>query len=190
MPSLKGVGVPTGRDCPQCGNELHVKVGKNGHFLACSGYPECNYSRDYVRDEKGRIQPVEVPEDEVSDKTCEKCGRPMVIKQGRYGKFLACSGYPDCKTTYSVNAIAPGKETGVACPEKDCAGAVIEKQSKRGKVFYGCSRFPECSFATWDKPVDEKCPLCGSPFLVEKTTKRDGTFYACPEKACGFKKTA
>jgi DNA topoisomerase-1 len=189
MPSLKGVGVPTGRECPECSKELHIKVGKNGHFLACSGYPECSYSRDYIRDDKGMIEPVEIPEEEVSDKTCEKCGRPMVIKQGRYGKFLACSGYPDCKNTYSVNAVAPGKDTGVACPEPNCDGTIIEKQSKRGKVFYGCSRFPECSFATWDKPIDEKCPVCNSPFLVEKTTKKDGTFQTCPNKECGYRKT-
>ncbi|MEN8245048.1 MAG: type I DNA topoisomerase [Thermodesulfobacteriota bacterium] len=189
MPSLKGVGLPTGQDCPECGKELYLKVGKNGHFLACSGYPDCRYTRDYIRDEKGNIQPVELPEDEVSDKTCEKCGQPMVIKQGRYGKFMACSGYPECKNTYSVNAVAPGKDTGVACPEKGCDGAIVEKQSKRGKVFYGCSRFPECTFAIWDKPIAEKCPLCASPFLVEKTTKRDGTFYTCPNKECGYRKT-
>ena len=113
----------------------------------------------------------------------------MVIKQGRYGKFMACSGYPECKNTYSVNAVAPGKDTGVACPEPGCDGTIVEKQSKRGKVFYGCTRFPECSFATWDRPVDEKCPLCGSAFLVEKSTKRDGTFCACPNKECGYRKT-
>ena len=189
MPSLKGVGLPTGQDCPDCGKELYLKVGKNGHFLACSGYPECRYSRDYLRDEKGRIHPVEFPEDEVSDKICEKCGQPMVIKQGRYGKFMACSGYPECKNTYSVNAVAPGKDTGVACPEPNCSGKLIEKQSKRGKLFYGCSQFPECSFATWDKPIDEKCPLCAAPFLIEKTTKRDGTFYMCRQKECGYKRT-
>ena len=189
MPSLKGVGLPTGQDCPDCGKELFLKVGKNGHFLACSGYPECRYSRDYLRDEKGRIQTVELPADEVSDKICEKCGQPMVIKQGRYGKFMACSGYPECKNTYSVNAVAPGKDTGVACPEPNCSGKLIEKQSKRGKIFYGCSQFPECSFAIWDKPIDEKCPLCAAPFLIEKTTKRDGTFYMCRHKECGYKKT-
>jgi len=189
MPSLKGVGLPTGQDCPDCGKELYLKVGKNGHFLACSGYPECRYSRDYLRDEKGRIQTVEFPADEVSDKICEKCGQPMVIKQGRYGKFMACSGYPECKNTYSVNAVAPGKDTGVACPEPNCSGKLIEKQSKRGKIFYGCSQFPECSFAIWDKPIDEKCPLCAAPFLIEKTTKRDGTFYMCRHKECGYKKT-
>ena len=189
MPSLKGVGLPTGQDCPECGRELYLKVGKNGHFLACSGYPECRYTRDYIRDEKGNIQPVELPEDEVSDKSCEKCGQPMVIKQGRYGKFMACSGYPECKNTYSVNAVAPGKDTGVACPEKGCDGTIVEKQSKRGKVFYGCGRFPECTFAIWNKPISEKCPLCASPFLVEKTTKQDGTFYTCPNKECGYRKT-
>jgi len=188
MPSLKGVGLPTGHDCPECGKGLYIKVGKNGHFLACSGYPACSYSRNYIRDEKGMIQPVEIPEDEASDKACEKCGRPMVIKQGRYGKFLACSGYPECKNTYSVNAIASGKDTGVECPEPGCSGRLVEKQSKRGKIFYGCNRFPDSMFAIWDKPVNEKCPLCNAPFLVKKSTKREGTFYVCSEKDCGYKK--
>jgi len=187
MPSLKGVGLPTGKKCPDCDQELFIKVGKNGHFLACSGYPECSYSRDYLRDEKGHIESIEIPEDEASDKTCEKCGLPMVIKQGRYGKFLACSGYPECKNTYSMNAVAPGKDTGVACPEKDCNGTLIEKQSKRGKIFYGCNRFPDCTFAIWDKPVNEPCPLCHAPFLIEKTTKKDGTFLTCRNKECGYR---
>jgi len=186
MPSLKGVGFSTGLTCPQCQRELKIKVGRNGHFLACSGYPECTYSRDYTRDEKGNIHPVEIEADELSDKVCEKCGKPMVIKPGRFGKFFACTGYPDCKNTYSVNSMDPGKETGVDCPEKDCGGKIVEKQSRRGKTFYGCSRYPECSFAIWDKPVNETCPLCGAPFLVEKSTKKRGTFLACVKKGCGY----
>jgi DNA topoisomerase-1 len=186
MPSIKGIGVPSGLSCPECGQPLRIKVGKNGHFLACSGYPNCTYSRDYVRDEKGNIQPVELPEEELSDKRCDKCGRPMVVKQGRYGKFLACSGYPECKNTVSMNSVTGESDTGVDCPEKDCGGRLVQKQSKRGKIFYGCSRFPECSFAIWDKPVDKPCPVCSARFLVEKTTKKKGTFYACISKGCGY----
>ena len=186
MPSLKGVGFSTGLRCPQCQNELKIKVGRNGHFLACSGYPECTFSRDYVRDDKGNIQPVELEMEEASDRLCEKCGKPMVIKPGRFGKFFACTGYPDCKNTFSVNSVDPGKETGVNCPEKDCDGKIIEKQSRRGKIFYGCSRFPDCHFATWDKPANETCPLCYAPFLVEKSTKKRGSFLACVTKGCGY----
>jgi DNA topoisomerase-1 len=186
MLSVKGVGFPTDLKCPQCGNKLHVKMGKNGHFLACSGYPDCTHSSDYTRDDKGRIAPVEPPTENVTDKVCEKCGRPMTVKRGRYGEFIACSGYPECKHTESLNSNGPGKQTGVACPEKNCEGEVLEKTSRRGKTFYGCSRFPECTFATWDKPVDRECPVCGAKFLVEKTTKRKGTFLNCIFEGCGY----
>lgn len=186
MLSVKGVGIPTALSCPECGRRLHIKVGKNGHFLACSGYPDCNYSRDYTRDEKGNIQAVEPIVEEETGKTCERCGRPMVIKRGRYGEFLACSGYPDCKQTQSLNANG-GQPTGVACPVKGCDGQLVQKTSKRGKIFYGCNRFPECDYATWDRPVAKTCPVCGAAFLVEKTTKKQGTFLTCLTEGCGHR---
>ncbi|MGD9305673.1 MAG: type I DNA topoisomerase [Desulfobacterales bacterium] len=190
MLSVKGVGIPTDLSCPECGKQLHIKVGKNGHFLACCGYPECRYSRDYIRDEKGKIQAVEPNSQDITDKRCEKCGKPMVIKRGRYGEFLACSGYPDCEHTQSLNSNGPGKPIGVKCPHNGCSGDVVERQSKRGKIFYGCSRFPDCNFATWDKPVATECPSCHANFLVEKTTKKEGTFLACIENGCGYKESA
>jgi DNA topoisomerase-1 len=188
MLSVKGVGLPTGLNCPECGRQLRIKVGKNGHFLACSGYPDCSYSRDYARDEKGKIQPVEISTDEVVDKFCEKCGSSMVIKRGRYGEFLACSAYPDCKHTESLNSNGTNSKIGVACPEEGCGGEILERKSRRGKVFFGCSRFPKCQFATWDKPVAEQCPQCGAKILVEKTSKKQGTFLTCLNKDCGFRK--
>ena len=187
MLSVKGVGVPTELNCPDCQKPLRIKVGKNGHFIACSGYPECTYSSDYTRDEKGNVQPVKPPEEEATDKNCEKCGLPMVVKRGRYGDFLACSGYPECKNTQSLNSNGSGKTIGVSCPQKDCTGEVVERSSKRGKLFYGCNRFPECTFATWDKPIGRECPVCGAKFLVEKTTKKEGTFTTCLTEGCGFK---
>lgn len=187
MLSVKGVGMPTGLDCPECSKPLRIKVGKNGHFLACSGYPECTYSSDYTRDEKGKVQPVKPPEEEATDKNCEKCGMPMVVKRGRYGDFLACSGYPECKNTQLLNSNGSGKAIGVSCPQKDCSGEIVERSSKRGKLFFGCNRFPECTFATWDKPIARQCPDCGADFLVEKTTKKEGTFITCLTEGCGFK---
>ena len=188
MLSVKGVGLPTGLNCPECDKQLHIKVGKNGHFLACSGYPDCNYSRDYTRDEKGNIQAIETSIDEVVDKSCDKCGSPMVIKRGRYGEFLACSAYPDCKNTQSLNSNGANSKIGVKCPQDSCAGEIVERKSKRGKIFYGCSQFPKCEFATWDKPVARECPECGAKILVEKTTKKDGTFLTCLMKECGYRK--
>ncbi|MBC8247630.1 MAG: type I DNA topoisomerase [Deltaproteobacteria bacterium] len=186
MLSMKGIGFPTGLNCPKCSKELSIKVGKNGPFLACSGYPECNYSRDYERDEKGNVQPIELPVDEESEITCDKCENPMVIKQGKYGKFLACSRYPDCKHTQSLNGNGSGEDTGVNCPLEDCDGNLIQKQSRRGKIFFGCSQFPRCNYATWDKPVPHPCSKCNAPFLVEKSTKKRGTYYTCLTKECDF----
>ncbi len=190
MLSVKGVGISTDLKCPECNKPLHIKVGKNGHFIACSGYPDCTYSNDYNRDEKGNIQPVEISAEEATDKVCNKCGKPMVVKRGRYGGFLACSGYPECKSTQSLNSNGNGKQIGLQCPQKDCAGEIVERTSKRGKIFYGCNRFPECTFATWDKPLNRECPVCGANFLVEKTTKKQGTFVACMTEGCGFKENA
>jgi DNA topoisomerase-1 len=187
MLSVKGVGFSTGLDCPECEKPLHIKVGKNGPFLACSGYPDCSYSNDYTRDEKGNIQPVEISSEEVVDKSCDKCGSPMVIKRGRYGEFLACSAYPDCKNTQSLNSNGANSKIGIKCPENGCDGDIVERKSKRGKIFYGCSRFPKCEFASWDKPIAQDCPQCGAKLLVEKTTKKQGTFLTCLSKECGFK---
>ncbi|MBT8351435.1 MAG: topoisomerase DNA-binding C4 zinc finger domain-containing protein, partial [Deltaproteobacteria bacterium] len=89
----------------------------------------------------------------------------------------------------SINSTGNGKKTGVRCPENNCTGDLVERKSKRGKIFYGCSRFPECTFATWDKPVDKKCPDCGALFLVEKTTKKLGTVQSCIKKGCGYQET-
>jgi len=190
MLSVKGVGIATNLNCPECSKQLHIKVGKNGHFLACSGYPECNYSRDYERDEKGKIQAIESAVNETTDKLCAKCGKPMVVKRGRYGEFLACSGYPDCEFTQSINSNGSAKPIGVKCPRNTCTGEIVERQSKRGKLFYGCNKFPECNFATWDKPIDKECPFCGAKILVEKTTKKEGKVESCLEEACGYKESA
>ena len=188
MLSVKGVGMPTDLTCPLCKkNPLRIKMGKNGHFLACSGYPECTYSSDYERDEKGVIAPVAPVQSEVTDKVCDLCGKPMVVKRGRYGDFLACTGYPECKHTQSLNSGPNAKPTGVRCPEKGCDGEVVEKSSKRGKIFYGCNRYPKCSFASWDRPVAIPCPVCGNAYMVEKTTKRDGTLHVCPNRDCRHK---
>jgi DNA topoisomerase-1 len=187
MVSVKGVGLDTALDCPECGSELKIKIGRNGHFLACIGYPDCSFTSNYTRDDKGTISIVEKQVDNTKVKDCIKCGKPMVQKEGRFGLFLACTGYPECKHTESVNAASQSSSIGVNCPEPDCKGAIVEKKSKRGKLFYGCSAYPECSFASWDKPVDRTCPECSSPYLVEKETKKDGKFFKCPQKGCKFK---
>ena len=116
--------------------------------------------------------------------------KPMVIKRGKYGEFLACSGFPECSHTESINSGGNGKDIGMPCPEPGCSGRIVEKKSKRGKIFYGCSRYPECKFATWDKPAAKACPVCGASYLVEKNSKREGTFLACANRECGYKENS
>lgn len=187
MVSVKGVGVSTGLDCPLCQKPVNIKIGKNGHFLACTGYPDCSFTSNYQRDDQGRISIVEKMEDSPPVKDCPKCQKPMVLKEGRFGLFLACTGYPECKHTESAAQEDSTRSTGISCFEPGCSGTIVEKKSKRGKIFYGCSRYPDCSFATWDRPVDQKCLECGSLFLVEKETKSQGKFLKCPNKSCQYK---
>ena len=187
MVSVKGVGIDTHLKCPVCGKQLNIKIGRNGHFLACTGYPDCSFTSNYLRDEKGNISIQEKIIDHTKVKDCIKCGKPMVQKEGRFGPFLACTGYPDCKHTESINGEQSTVDTGVKCPEKGCSGHIVEKKSKRGKVFYGCSTYPDCKFASWDKPANKVCPDCGSPYLIEKESKREGKFLKCPNRECAFK---
>jgi len=188
MPSTRGVGLNSYLKCPRCGRELTIKTGKNGPFLACSGFPQCRFTSNYKRNEKGEIQMIEPLPATTIDMSCPECGKPMVQKQGRYGPFLACSGYPECKYTSSLkNENGSLEPIGISCPQDGCDGELVTRKSRRGKTFYGCSRYPECTFATWYKPICQACPQCGATFLVEKNTKKQGTYYACITNGCGFK---
>ncbi len=168
----------TNEACPECGKPLVVKLGKRGKFIACSGFQEgCKYTRN-IESEKGG----EVAEPVLSDEKCEKCGQPMLIKDGRYGKYLACSGYPACK---NIQPLVKPRGTGVTCPE--CKeGELTEKKSRYGKMFYSCNRYPQCKFALWDPPVEKACPKCGFPLLVKKVYKKKGEFLKCPKEGCDY----
>ncbi|HEX5473673.1 MAG TPA: type I DNA topoisomerase [Vicinamibacterales bacterium] len=206
--------------CDKCGKPMVIKAGRFGLFLACSGYPECENTRELETPDPGT---------EDIEETCENCGKPMIVKRGRFGQFLACTGYPECKTTRKLIATKQGvtaakpdqildepcpkcgsnlvlkhgrfgeftacsnypacryvkqKSTGVLCP-KD-GGDIVERKSRRGKVFYGCANYPACDFTLWNKPIAEKCPDCGAPFLVEKITKRHGRQLVCNNEACSY----
>ena len=178
MKSVKHSAIPTDLTCPLCQGKLVIKWGRNGEFLACENYPECKHTQDFTKEPDGTIRPLEREAPEESGEVCEKCGQAMVYKQGRFGRFLACSGYPACK---NVRALS----TGVPCPLEGCDGEIVQKVSKRGKVFYSCNRYPKCTFALWEKPVNKSCPLCGSPYLLEKTNKK-GTRLVCPNKECRY----
>jgi DNA topoisomerase-1 len=182
MRDVKRSGQPTDITCPKCRAAMVVKWGRGGEFLACSRYPECKSTANFVRDADGAIK---VAEEETTAEVCDVCGRPMQIRFGRFGKFLGCSGYPECKTTRQMVRPVP---TGITCP--DCKeGEIMEKRSRAGKIFFSCGRYPQCRFATWDRPVPEPCPQCEAPFVVEKTTKRAGTVRRCLSEGCGYKET-
>jgi DNA topoisomerase-1 len=226
MTDIKRMEKPTDLTCEKCGKPLVIKWGKHGSFIACTGYPECTYTRELT---------VDLPDVDKADLTeqadeeyCENCGRPMVLKKGRFGTFYACSGYPDCKTTKPIGgqqkkpdqpldekcpqcgsnlALKTGrfgeftacsnyptckyvkqKTIGVKCPE--CSeGEITERRSRKGKTFYGCNRYPDCKFVAWAKPVAEKCPQCGSPYMVEKWLKA-GPIWQCPNPECKHKQHA
>jgi DNA topoisomerase-1 len=207
--------------CDKCGKPMVIKAGKFGLFLACSGYPDCENTRELEAPEAGAEGEIE--------ETCENCGKPMVVKRGRFGQFLACTGYPECKTTRKIITTKQGmtaakpdqildekcpkcdsnlvlkqgrfgeftacsnyptckyvkqKSTGVLCPKE--GGDIVERKSRRGKVFYGCANYPDCDFTLWNRPVPEKCPDCGAPFLVEKITKRHGRQLICNNEDCSY----
>ena len=163
MADLKGEGVPSDEKCEKCGKPMVIRLGRNGQFLACTGYPDCDGTRDLTPELAAQYGNTGPPAPEVPAETCEKCGKPMAVKRGRFGYFLACTGYPDCKSTKPVSI-------GMACPTCKI-GYLSERRSRRGKIFFGCNRYPDCTFAAWDRPRDVACPSCGAPFLVEKQTK-------------------
>ncbi len=223
MPNLKeGVEPDPAIACDKCGKPMVIKSGKFGLFLACSGYPECENTRELETPEAGA-------DGEAIEEACENCGKPMAMKRGRFGQFLACTGYPECKTTRKIITTKQGmtaakpdqildekcpkcdsnlvlkqgrfgeftacssypackyvkqKSTGLVCP-KD-GGDVVERKSKRGKVFFGCANYPDCDFVLWNRPVLEPCPQCKATFLVEKITKRHGRQLLCNTEGCKY----
>ncbi len=169
IPSLKSVK-PTGKKCPKCGEELVIRKGRYGEFIACSSYPKCKYSSNLDGTQN---------EPEPTDEVCDKCGAPMVIKLSRRGKFIACSAYPKCKNTKSLN---PPRELKVLCPE--CGSKIIERIGRRGK-FYGCSSYPKCKFIANFQPVDRKCLKCG--YLMCERSYRNKEVFECLK--CKYKES-
>ena len=160
----KSLQEPTDEVCELCGKPVIIKWGRNGRFMACTGYPSCKNTKPLPEEQ-------ELTKHVVGMK-CDLCGGDMVVKGGRFGAFLGCSSYPSCRNTKPISI-------GMKCPKcKD--GDVIERKTKRKRVFYGCSRYPDCDFASWDKPVIQPCDTCGNPYMVEKYTQTRGEFLSCP----------
>jgi DNA topoisomerase-1 len=181
MANLKSKGWPTDLNCPRCASPLAIRLSRaNGPFLACSAYPKCSFTSDYERDEKGHIHPLELRKPAVTGDVCEKCGKPMALKRGRYGAFLACTGYPSCRNTRPVS-------TGIRCPREGCGGELVERTSRRGR-FYGCNKYPACKMLFQGEPVHENCPSCNAPVLFRRQAKTGtGTLY-CINPSCKFKR--
>jgi DNA topoisomerase-1 len=163
--------------CELCDKPMQLKRGRFGPFLGCTGYPECRNIRKIAK--SGVAAPAPVPLDE----KCPVDGAQLVRRFGRFGEFVSCSNYPKCKYIKQ-------ESTGVKCTRPGCEGDLVVKKSKRGKVFYGCEKYPDCDRVYWDKPVLEECPKCHAPFLLEKTTKKQGTFRHCAVEDCGYSSNA
>ncbi len=164
--------------CENCGKPMAVKRGRFGQFLACTGYPECKTTRKLIATKQGGLRAAKP--DQILDELCPRCGSSLVLKQGRFGEFTACTKYPECR-------YVKHKTTGLKCPkDADKGGEVVERKSKRGKVFFGCSNYPDCDFVLWNRPVLEKCPKCDAPYLVEKTTKKFGRQLRCNNEECDY----
>lgn len=176
MRDVKREEKPTDLSCEKCQSPMVIKWGRMGRFLACTGYPDCKNTKDFI-EEDGKIKVVE---DLPTDEFCPTCQKPMVNKRGRFGRFLACSDYPTCKTTRPITI------KGVSCP--DCGGGLAERKSRFGKSFFGCVNYPNCKFAAWDRPIPGPCPQCAKPYLLQKYSKRDGAYIACADKECGYRR--
>ncbi|PID29505.1 MAG: DNA topoisomerase I [Candidatus Cloacimonadota bacterium] len=161
---------PTDEDCDKCGSKMVIKWGRKGQFLACPNYPKCSNVKSFTRGEKGEIIVVK---EETIDENCPECGNPLNIKNGRYGKFIACSNYPKCKYTRTMTM-------GIKCPECE-KGEFVELKSKKGKIYYGCSSYPDCKNVSFYKPYDFACPECGNYYTEEHFDKSKKKYLVCPE---------
>ncbi|MDP1574306.1 MAG: type I DNA topoisomerase [Coxiellaceae bacterium] len=161
--------------CPKCAKPLSIRLGKRGRFIGCTDYPECDYTRNLSGETNDAPTVIEGRE-------CPLCQSPLIMRHGRYGEFIGCSSYPKCKHIEPIEKIV-GEP--VECP-KCKKGKIVQRKSRRGKVFYSCNKYPDCDYALWNPPINEKCPQCEWPILTIKTTKAKGEEKVCPQKECGY----
>ena len=181
MRQIKGKGIPTDLKCPTCAGPMSIRLGKHGEFLACDNYPDCKTTRDFTRDQEGNLVIEEPPPG--PEVACDKCGQPMVAKKGRYGPFLACSAYPQCKNVMELDAEGnpKAKEAPEAldepCPQ--CGGKLLVKPTRTGGKFISCANYPKCRYSR-SLPLGVKCPQCGGE-LSEKRSRRGKVFFGCDQ---------
>lgn len=163
--------------CPKCDKQLSIRLGKRGRFIGCTGYPDCDYTQD-LNAQDGEKNAPEI----VEGRVCPDCSGSLQIKTGRYGRFIGCSNYPDCK---HIEPLEKPADTGVECPK--CNNAkILQRKSRKGKIFYSCGNYPKCDYAIWNEPLDKPCPQCAWPILTVKETKRSGRQIICPKEGCGY----
>ena len=175
----KRVAEPTNITCPKCKkHKLAIRFGKAGEFLGCLGYPKCDFTSNFKRNEQGEIELVKAPEPQVLSEKCPQCGKPLRQIVGKFGPFIACTGYPECKYIHHVKAKFP-------CP---LDGGEVVQRRWRGGTFWGCNNYPKCKFAVFGDIEETKCPKCKLPFLVKKVDKEGKVTLFCSDKNCGYKK--
>ncbi len=162
--------------CPKCEKQLSRRLGKRGYFIGCTGYPECDYTQDI------NGQDADKKDEVVEGRTCPLCTNELHIKTGRYGRFIGCSNYPQCK---HMEPLEKPADTGVTCPKCNKAH-ILQRKSRRGKIFYSCGDYPKCDYALWNEPLHQACPKCNWPILTVKETKRSGRQVICPQAECGY----
>jgi len=156
----------TDEKCEKCDSPMLIRFNRSGEkFMGCSGFPKCKNAKPLPGSKEKT--------DEPTGKSCPDCNNPLVIKRGRYGRYVGCSNYPDCRHTESLG-------TDIACPKTGCEGEIVEKTSRKGKLFFGCGRYPDCDYATWNRPVLYSCE-CGHYFVEQRSNKTRGSYYSCPE---------
>ncbi len=166
------------RLCPECGGKLHLKRGKHGLFLGCENYPQCQYIRS-IQNQTVSVEKI------LENSVCPECGELLAIKKGRFGLFIGCTGYPACHHVETTDGEdVQDEEDQPLCPECQ-KGHLQAKTSRYGKKFYACSDYPACKFIINDKPINQSCPVCGYPILVERKT-RQGIRYCCARKECTY----
>jgi DNA topoisomerase I len=175
MVNIKRMEKPTELSCEKCGKPMVVKWGRHGSFLACSGYPDCTNTRELTVDLPD-LKASDIQEQE-PEEFCENCGRPMNLKKGRFGQFMACSGYPDCKTTRQIGQAQkkPPVPTDEPCPK--CGNMLVIREGRYGP-FTSCGDYPKCKYIKGNT-VGVKCPECGKGELVEKRSRWGKSFYSC-----------
>ncbi len=161
--------------CPECGGSLAIRLGRRGRFIGCDNYPECSYTRNVNED-------ADAEPEIIGDRKCPLCESDLIIRHGKYGKFIGCSSYPECK---HIEPLEKPQDMGVECPECH-QGNMLKRKSRNGKIFFSCERYPDCTYAVWNEPINEACPKCNWPMLSLKVTKRRGTEKMCPQKDCDY----